>query len=78
MLLSEFFRELPYEVYRVKGFVRFAQDPSKVFLIQKVGARFTIEEVENPSDRSKNTLVFIGSEIQPFLINIELAKCSSL
>ena len=78
MLLSEFFRELPYEIYRVKGFVRFAKDPSKVFLVQKVGARFTIEEVQNPTDRSKNTLVFIGSEIQPFLINVELAKCGGI
>jgi G3E family GTPase len=73
--LSEFFRELPYEIYRVKGFIHLANDPKKTFLVQKVGARFTIEEVENPPKEKQNVLVFIGENLNPFLLNIELAKC---
>ncbi len=77
ILLSEFFRELPYETYRVKGFVRLASDPGKIFLIQKVGARFTIEEIQDPPKDQKNVLVFIGEQLNPFLLNIDLAKCRS-
>jgi hypothetical protein len=40
--------------------VRLAHDPNKTFLIQKVGARFTVEEQVNLSKEYKNTLVFIG------------------
>jgi G3E family GTPase len=75
--LSEFFRELPYETYRVKGWVRLATDPDKVFLIQKVGARFTVEEMSDPPKDQTNVLVFIGEGVNPFLLNIELAKCRS-
>lgn len=77
MLLSEFFRELPYETYRVKWWVRLASDPDKVFLIQKVGARFTVEEMQDPPKNQKNVLVFIGENVNPFLLNIDLAKCRS-
>ncbi len=73
--LSEFFRDLPYSIYRVKWFVRLANDPDKTFLVQKVGARFTVEEQPNTSREYKNTLVFIGEGIEPFHINIDLAKC---
>lgn len=73
--LSEFFRDLPYSIYRVKWFVRLAHDSNKTFLIQKVWARFTVEEQPNPSQEYKNTLVFIGEWIEPFHINIDLAKC---
>ncbi|MBX9809885.1 GTP-binding protein [Candidatus Gracilibacteria bacterium] len=73
--LSEFFRDLPYSIYRVKGFVRLDHDREKVFLIQKVGARFTVEEQLKPTKEYKNTLVFIGEGIEPFHINIDLAKC---
>lgn len=73
--LSEFFRDLPYSIYRVKWFVRLSHNPNKTFLIQKVGARFTVEEQVNLSKEYKNTLVFIGEWIEPFYINIDLAKC---
>lgn len=73
--LSEFFRDLPYSIYRVKGFVRLSSDPDKTYLIQKVGARFTVEEQKTTSREYKNTLVFIGEGIEPFHINIDLAKC---
>ena len=59
ILLSEFFRELPYEIYRVKGFIHLASDPEKTFLVQKVGARFTIKEIQNPPKEKQNILVFI-------------------
>ena len=74
-LLSEFLRDLPYEVYRVKGFVRLASAPEKVYLIQKVGARFTVVEKQDPPRDQQNTLVFIGKGINPLSINIDLAKC---
>jgi G3E family GTPase len=76
-LLSDFFRELPYETYRVKGFIRLSNDPSKTFIVQKVWARFTVTEMVDPPKEDKNVLVFIGQNINPFLINIELAKCRS-
>lgn len=75
--LSEFFRDLPYSIYRVKGFVKLAHDRDKTFLIQKVGARFTVEEKTVTDHKHMNTLVFIGEWIVPFHINIDLAKCRS-
>jgi G3E family GTPase len=75
ILLSEFFRELPYEIYRVKWFIHLASDPEKTFLVQKVGARFTIEEVQNSPKEKQNILVFIWENLNPFLLNIELSKC---
>lgn len=77
ILLSEFFRELPYETYRVKWWVRLATDPDKIFLIQKVGARFTVEEMIDPPKDQQNILVFIGESVNPFVLNIQLAKCRS-
>ncbi len=77
ILLSGFFRELPYETYRVKWFVRLASDPDKVFFVQKVGARFTVEEIQNAPKNQQNLLVFIGEDVNPFLLNIELDKCRS-
>ncbi len=73
--IAEFFRELPYEIYRVKWFIHLANDPEKTFLVQKVGARFTIEELQNPPKEKQNILVFIWENLNPFLLNIELAKC---
>ncbi len=75
MKIAGFFRELPYEIYRVKGFIRLANDPEKTFLIQKVGARFTIEAVQDPPKDKQNVLVFIWENVNPFHLNIELAKC---
>jgi G3E family GTPase len=75
ILLSEFFRELPYEIYRVKGFIHLWGDLEKTFLVQKVGARFTITEVQNPPRNKQNILVFIWENLNPFLLNIELSKC---
>jgi G3E family GTPase len=75
MALNEFFWELPYEMYRVKGFVRLAKDPKKQFLVQKVGARMSVDEVPNAELSQENILVFIGEQMNPFLINIELGKC---
>ncbi|NRH21024.1 GTP-binding protein [Candidatus Gracilibacteria bacterium] len=73
--LSEFFKELPYSIYRIKGFVKLDFEPNKIFLIQKVGARFTVEEQANSGNIEGNTLVFIGEGISPFHINIDLARC---
>lgn len=75
LLLSEFFRDLPYEIYRVKWFIHLASDPEKTFLVQKVWARFTIEEVQDPPKDKQNTLVFIWENLHPFLLNIQLSKC---
>ncbi len=73
--LSEFFRDLPYEVYRVKWFVKLAHAPEKRFLVQKVGARFTVEDIPHENSSRESTLVFIGKNINPLFINSELSKC---
>lgn len=43
--LDAVFAELPYEVYRAKGFLHLADKPGKRFLLQKAGARITLTEV---------------------------------
>ncbi len=61
--LDSVFVELPYEVYRVKGFIHLADKPGKRFLLQKAGARITLTE-DGPADpKEKNTLVFIGADL---------------
>lgn len=74
--LYDFFQSLPYEVYRVKGFIHIDTAPEDRMIFQKAGARFTIVEDMNWSGENReNTLVFIGENINPLRINIELAKC---
>ena len=74
--LYDFFQSLPYEVYRVKGFIHIDTAPDDRMVFQKAGARFTIQEDMNWSgDDKDNTLVFIGENINPLKINIEMGKC---
>ena len=74
--LDQFFQDLPYEVYRAKGFVQLREKPGKRFILQKAGARITLTEDPNWDHiGTKNTLVFIGENINPMMLNIELGKC---
>lgn len=76
--LDGVFLELPYEVYRVKGFLHLADKPGKRFLLQKAGARITLTEAwdTDRDTKKKNTLVFIGEDLDTAMISglIESAK----
>lgn len=77
-LLDQLFIEIPYEIYRVKGFLHLKDKWEKRFILQKAWARITLnEDPQWEWWEKKNTLVFIGENINPFLLNIELGKCLS-
>lgn len=74
--LDAFFQSLPYEIYRVKGFVHLREKPGMRYILQKAWARVTLVlDADWKWDAISNTLVFIGESINPFLLNVELAKC---
>jgi G3E family GTPase len=76
VVFDGFFQEIPYEIYRVKGFVHLSEKPGKRFLLQKAGARITLTEDENWDKKDmENVLVFIGQNLNPMMLNIELGKC---
>jgi G3E family GTPase len=57
--LNQFFLDLPYDIYRVKGYIHLWDHPDQTFILQKAGARFTL--TESPEYKNKdNILVFIG------------------
>lgn len=72
--LNQFFLDLPYDIYRVKGYIHLSEYGDKTFVLQKAGARFTL--TESPEYKNKdNILVFIGVWVNPFMINMGLGKC---
>lgn len=75
--LDQFFMELPYEIYRTKGFIFLDEFPWKRMILQKAGGRIDIATDENwdGSNPQENVLVFIGENLNPMMLNIELAKC---
>ena len=65
--LDEFLGDLTTDAYRVKGFVEFSERPGEWWLLQKAGARFTMEPwTGNSPDESK--IVFIGKNMDESLI----------
>jgi G3E family GTPase len=75
-MLDIFFQSLPYEIYRVKGFVHLKEKPGMRYILQKAGARVSL--APDPTWKGEdieNIIVFIGEDINPFLLNVELAKC---
>ncbi len=73
--LDAFFQDLTTDAYRVKGFIEFIERPDEWWLIQKAGARFTIEPWtwwNPPSSR----LVFIGKGMDESLIRKLLDECT--
>jgi G3E family GTPase len=73
--LDHFFEDLTTDVYRVKGFVEFLERPWEWWLIQKAGARFTMEPWLR-STPPEARLVFIGKNIDEPLIRRLLDECS--
>lgn len=72
--LDEFFQDLPTECYRVKGFIQVSENGDKWFLIQKAGARITMEEwTGDAPERGK--LIFIGRGLNTSLIYKMLDAC---
>lgn len=73
--LDAFFKDLDTDCYRVKGFVELVEKPGMWFLVQKAGARITIEEwKEAPPKQGK--LVFIGHNMNTPLLHKLLDACS--
>jgi G3E family GTPase len=73
--LDSFFRELTTDAYRVKWFVEFVERPGEWWLIQKAGARFTMEPWQRESP-PESRLVFIGKGMDEWLIRKLLDECS--
>lgn len=65
--LDAFFKDLDSDCYRVKGFVQFVEKPDMWFLVQKAGARITVEEWTGKAPQSSR-LVFIGRNFQTALL----------
>jgi G3E family GTPase len=58
--LVKFLESLPTEeVYRVKGFVRFQEDPNSIWIVNCAFGRCTLTEMTQPSDAWANDLVRI-------------------
>jgi G3E family GTPase len=73
--LDEFFEDLTTDCYRIKWFVEFVERPWEWWLVQKAGARFTMD----PWTRSippEKRIVFIGKDMDESLIRKLLDECS--
>ncbi len=66
--LDEFFKDLDTNVYRVKGFIQIIERGDIWWLVQKAGARITIEEWHGEKPEN-GKLVFIGEDMQTSLIH---------
>lgn len=65
--LDTFFKDLNSDCYRVKGFVQFVEKPQAWYLVQKAGARITIEEWKG-EEPQQSRLVFIGRNFQTSIL----------
>lgn len=65
--LDAFLEDLTTDCYRIKGFVEFIERPNEWWLIQKAGARFTMDPWtgEIPTE---SRMVFIGKDMDESLI----------
>ena len=73
--LDAFFKDLDSDYYRVKGFVQFVEKPDEWYLVQKAGARITMEKwTENVPEKSR--LIFIGRNMNTSLIHKLLDACT--
>ena len=73
--MDAFFQDLDNDCYRVKWFVQFVEKPDTWYLIQKAGARVTMEPWEGEAP-SKSRLIFIGRNFKIPLITKLLDDCS--
>lgn len=73
--LDALFQDLDTDCYRVKGFIQIKEKGDEWFLVQKAGARITIEAWNGtPPDAGK--LVFIGRNMKTSLLHKSLDACS--
>jgi len=73
--LDDFFKDITTDCYRIKGFIEFTERPGEWWLVQKAGARFTMD----PWTRSippEKRIVFIGKGMNESLIRKLLDECS--
>lgn len=73
--LDEFFRDLDPDYYRVKGFIQFMENPDTWYLLQKAGARVTMEPWDGDIP-SRSQLIFIGRNMNSPLIHKLLDTCT--
>lgn len=73
--LDEFFMDLTSDCYRVKGFIQVVEKGDEWFLIQKAGARITMEKwTENIPEKQK--IIFIGRNFKIPLMTKLLDNCT--
>jgi G3E family GTPase len=73
--LDLFFQDLTTDCYRIKWFVEFVERPGEWWLVQKAGARFTMDPWTKNTPPEKR-LVFIGKDMNEELIRKLLDECS--
>jgi G3E family GTPase len=62
--LRQVLGRLPHGILRLKGFVSFDSNPQRTCLVQGVGTRWTISEVDSNIDLEGSALVVIGAKAQ--------------
>lgn len=72
--LNQFFEDLDTDCYRVKGFVQFVEKWDEWYLLQKAGARMTLEKWED-TRLITGKLVFIGRNLKSNLLHKYLDAC---
>ena len=60
--LREALDDLPHGVLRLKGFVRLDSNPERVRLVQGVGTRWTISDIDSRVEQEECALVVIGAK----------------
>lgn len=77
--LRDAIRRLPANVYRCKGFVLDAANPSERTLLQAVGRRVAFTRMGDwGEERGNNDIVAIGSEIDERSLRVAFAACRPL
>ena len=74
--VQEVIRDLPAEIVRIKGVVRYQSDEGiRVVQVQRVGSHFTMEPHEARKPIEKSTILFIGKMIDQEGLKIQLNNC---
>ncbi|MCH8518981.1 GTP-binding protein [Candidatus Gracilibacteria bacterium] len=70
-----FLAELPDDIFRIKGFIHFREQPGKRFILQKAGSSFTIMEDEKWDKKDiLSRVVFIGKNLDKNVLQDILLK----
>lgn len=73
--LDAFFEDLTTDCYRIKWFIEFVEKPGEWWLVQKAGARFTMDPWTWKTPPEKR-IVFIGKDMNEELIRKLLDECT--